>query len=244
MTDRSIPDPTHSDEESDAMLMALADGELSPRDAASLLARVAADPTLADRFALFVTTRAVVRDAYDAGPVPDRLVQAVLAAPSETATSPKVVAFAPRRAPAWAPMALAASLVLAVGVGSFFGARGPAGVQVADDIAEVAAGALASLPTGAEARFDGGQARVLGSYDTELGLCRLIAVSATAGREERAVVCRDEGEWSVALAIAAAADEAFVPASDAAVALVDDFLDQIGAGAALTETEEAAALAQ
>jgi hypothetical protein len=243
MTDRSTHDQTPFDEESDAMLMALADGELSPNDAAPLLARVAADPAMADRFAVFVTTRVMVRDAFDAGPVPDRLVRAILTAPTEAAPAPNVVAMAPRRSRLMAPLALAASLVLAVGVGSFMGARSPATVQVADDIAEVAAVELAALPTGGEAGFDGGQGRVLGSYDTARGLCRLIAVTATAGREERAVVCREAGGWTVALAITAM-DGAYVPASDEAVALIDGFLDQIGAGPALSPDEEAAALLQ
>jgi hypothetical protein len=241
MTDRSIHDPNLFDEESDAMLMALADGELSPQDAAPLLARVAADPAMAERFEVFVTTRALMRDAYDAGPVPDRLVNAILAAPAEAA--PNVVAFPTRKARLLAPMALAASLVLAVGVGSFMGARGPASLPSAVDIAEIAAGELATLPTGGEAGFDGGQGRVLGSYDTERGLCRLIAVTATAGREERAVVCRETDTWTVALAITAV-DKAYVPASDEAVALIDGFLDQIGAGPALSPEDEAAALAR
>jgi hypothetical protein len=239
MTDRSIHDQTPFDEESDAMLMALADGELSPNDAAPLLARVAADPSMADRFALFVTTRAMVRDAYDSGPVPDRLVQAVLSAPDGAA--PKVVAFPPRRTPLLAPMAIAASLVLAVGLGSFLGGHGMPGGQTQVDIAGVAAVELAALPTGAEVGIEGGQGRVLGSYDTRRGLCRLIAVTSAAGREERAVVCRDGGAWDVALAITAL-DGAYVPASDEAAALIDGFLDQIGAGPALSPDEEAVAL--
>ena len=44
----------------DDMLMALADAELPHEQAASLRARIASDPALAERFALFVETRALV----------------------------------------------------------------------------------------------------------------------------------------------------------------------------------------
>ena len=64
-------------EKDDAMLMALADGELPAAEARHLLTRVAADPELADRFALFVETRDLVREAMDPGPVPAHLVAAI-----------------------------------------------------------------------------------------------------------------------------------------------------------------------
>ncbi|MFN3971368.1 MAG: anti-sigma factor family protein [Gemmobacter sp.] len=229
--------PIHSDEEGDAMLMALADGELAPGDAGPLLARVAADPALARRFEVFVTTRSLMRDAYDAGPVPDRLIQSILGAPDEAA--PKVVPFALRRRAVLAPMALAASLVLALGVGGFLGARDPA--QVAGQPAEIAAAALAGMQTGGETTFAGGVARVLGSYQTDIGPCRLIAVTSADGRTERAVVCKEETGWSAVLALTTGAAGVYVPAADAAVELVDGFLDQIGAGPALSPEEEAAA---
>ncbi|RXF73737.1 hypothetical protein [Hansschlegelia zhihuaiae] len=45
---------------SDERLMALADGEIDAADARALRARIAADPSLAERFALFVETRALL----------------------------------------------------------------------------------------------------------------------------------------------------------------------------------------
>ncbi|QYK41043.1 MAG: hypothetical protein KF887_16875 [Paracoccaceae bacterium] len=241
MTDPLAPPTTlPMDDESTIMLMALADGELSPEDAAPLLARVAADPALADRFAMFVATRAMAREALEAGPVPDRLVQAVLAAP----VGAEVIPLRPRPAARLIPMALAASLALAVGIGGFLAGRTAAPGMAGGDPAERAATALAALPTGSEGVFDGGTARVLGSYGTDLGLCRLLDLSIDDGRSERAVVCRGDDGWAVALAVTSGAAESFVPASETAVELVDGLLDRIGAGAALDPVAEAAALAE
>lgn len=222
-------------EKDDAMLMALADGELPAAEARHLLARLTAEPGLADRFAAFVETRDLVRRAMDPGPVPARLVAAIEAAP------PPQVLRLPAR-PRWpaAALALAAALVMAVGLGAVITGRGapPGG----GDPALAAAAALAGLPTGAEAALPGGiTARALASFDTAAGFCRLVAVGGPA-LAERAVVCRgDGGGWTVALAVAEGGD-GFLPASDTAVALVDAYLDGIGAGPALEPAAEAARL--
>lgn len=231
-----------SDEETDAMLMALADGELEPGDAAPLLARVAANPALSERFALFVQTRALTRAACDPGPVPDRLVQAILAAPADAAPAAgaSVVAFRPRlrAAPAVAGLAMAATLVLAVGLGAMLGGGGPA-----VDPALRAAEATAAVGTGGTADFAGGSARVLGSYATDAGLCRTLEVDAADGRRETAIVCRDGAAgWTVALSVTLGGEAEFVTASDSAAATVDGYLDSIGAGLPLEPADEAAAL--
>lgn len=221
-------------EEDDAMLMALADGELPAAEARHLLARVAADPDLADRFALFVETRETVRQAMDPGPVPARLVAAI-----EKAGAPQVVRLPLRPRRLAAPMALAAALVLAVGLGAVMTGRGPV---PGGDPALAAAAALAGLPTGAEAALpDGGTARALASFDTDAGFCRLIGVAGPQ-LAERAVVCRGAGGWTVALAVAEGGAGGFLPASDDAVALIDGYLDSIGAGPALEPAAEAVRL--
>ena len=63
-------------------LMALADGELSEADARLLRNRIASDPILAARFAVFVETRALVQQTTRAPAehVPGRLIAAVVSA--------------------------------------------------------------------------------------------------------------------------------------------------------------------
>ncbi|MEQ3699451.1 MAG: hypothetical protein ABNH17_08720, partial [Paracoccus sp. (in: a-proteobacteria)] len=69
------------------------------------------------------------------------------------------------------------------------------------------------------------------------GLCRLIEAGA-----ERALMCRDQGDWSVALAVPRAGQDAYLPASDLGTGLIDAALDDLGAGPALDSAAEAAAL--
>lgn len=234
-----MPDP------SDDMLMALADDELRGVEADALRVRIAADPALAARYAVFTESRAALRLAFDPGATPDRLVDAIRAGtPGEAVQADTVVAFRPRRAMG-APLALAASLLLAVGAGGFLAGRTLAPNGWPADPGAVAAAGLASLGTGA--RMDlaaGGTARVLGSYRTDHGLCRLIELALPGDRAERAVVCRDQArEWAVVATVAAGQAETYIPASDAAAALIEQVLDDLGAGPALTPADEAAALA-
>jgi hypothetical protein len=233
------------------MLMALADNELHGPEAEALRARIAADPVLAARYAVFAETRAALAAAFAPGPTPDRLTQAILAAPpqADMATGAgKVVAFRPRQWAGPAPLALAASLLLAVGVGGFLAGRALQPGAVPADPGALAAAALADQVTGSEAALpDGGSARVLGSYQTAQGLCRMIDLALPGDRAERAVVCRDDAAqgagWSVVAAISAGPVEAYVPASDMAAELMDQVLNDLGAGPALAPEDEAAALA-
>jgi hypothetical protein len=244
-------------ETSDEMLMALADGELPDPEAAALHARIAADPALADRYAVFAGTRAALRAAFPPEPVPASLIAGIMAAPvsqSEDAAPPsraegKVVAF-PQRLRRLAPMALAASLVLAVGLGGYLGgaAFGP---RAPVSLAAAAVASLSDAVTGQDVGLRGGaQARVLGSYMTDAGLCRLVGVETLDGTQERVLACRPDdpvqragGEWQVLLEVAMSIGHGtFLPASAGAETLVDDLLDRLGAGPALTEAEERAAL--
>ena len=237
MTDRK--NPAQAGEESDEMLMALADGELPEADSARLLARIAADPALAARYALFANTRTLVQQAYPRETVPDALRDAILAAP----TPSRVVPFpAPRASLGW--LALAASLVLAVGLGGFFVGQGTAPLA-ASDPAQAAASLLASTPTGGSvAQSDGGTARVLASYETDLGLCRLISLDLASGGAERAIVCREAEGWTVALSVIAGSAESYLPASETATALIDTFLDGFSASDPLGGAAETDALSR
>lgn len=236
---------------SDDMLMALADGELTGPDASKLLAQIKASPELSARYAMFTGTAAALRDALDPGPVPDHLISTVLTAPMGGAPEqPQDATVIPLRAkgkatPTWSvwPIALAASLALAMGIGGFLTGRSMAPVPAG---LETAAIALTGTTTGGSTMLaDGSTARVLGSFDTDIGLCRLIAVDGADGHMDRAVLCRSEPDvWRTALAVSEGSSNMFLPASDMAVGLIDDFLNGIGANAAMNPEDEARALSR
>jgi hypothetical protein len=244
-------------EVSDDMLMALADGELTGPDASKLLARIKANPDLAARYAVFTATADALRQAMDPGAVPDHLISTVLTAPTgaDTATASAsggatVIPLRRKgpvaRAMGW-PMALAASVALAAGIGGFLAGQSTA--PGATGSIDMAAAALSSAATGDVVTLaDGSTARALGSFTTDLGLCRMIAVDGSDMHRDRAIVCRDEtgqgagAGWRTALSVSEGGTSQFLPASDVAVEMIDTFLDVIGAGPALTASEEAQAL--
>lgn len=246
----------HQSNVSDDMLMALADGELTGPDASKLLARIKASPDLTARFATFTATAKALRDAMDPGSVPDHLIATVLTAPMGEAdtniadTNNTGATVTPLRARAkvaparavWS-MALAASFAVAVGIGGFLAGRGMAPAPAGP---ESAAMALTGTATGGSAMLaDGSATRVLGSFDTDIGLCRLIALDRADGHADRAVVCRSENNgWQAALSVSEGSSNMFLPASDMAVGLIDDFLNGIGAGAPMSPEDEARTLSR
>jgi anti-sigma factor RsiW len=225
--------------------MALADNELHGPDAEALRQQISIDPALAARFAVFADSRASLQAAFAPGETPAWLEASVRGAKTVDARPQDNMVRLRPRATITPSLAMAASLLLAVGVGSFLAGRSVAPVPLADPAA-VAALALADLGTGAETALpSGGEARVLGSYQTEQGLCRLIDLTLSAERSERAVVCRaPDRNWVVTAAIAAGQSETYIPASDTAAAVIDQVLDDLGAGSALDPAAEAEALAR
>jgi hypothetical protein len=229
-------------EVSDAMLMALADGELDGATAENLRERIEQDPDLAARYAIFTDTSASLRAAFDPGDVPARLVAAVRTASleqdrSDGQTVASVALF--RQRATW-PLALAASLAVGIGLGWILqggpAATGPASLA---DVAET----LSDIPTGQPRDIPGlGAARVLGSFDTERGLCRLISLQPSQSLAQRFLACRDASGWSVALTVADGPLEGFSPANDAATEMFDLYLDAIGAGPPLDAQGETKAL--
>ncbi|WP_137112494.1 hypothetical protein [Rhodobacter sp. SY28-1] len=226
--------------------MALADNQLHGPDADALRRSINADPALAARFAVFADSRAALQDAFAPGATPDWLEASIRNAPiGDTRPGATLVRFPPRRVTA-PTLALAASLLLAVGVGSFVVGRSVAPASATADPAALAAAALATLGTGAETMLpEVGVARVLGSYQTDQGLCRLLDLDLSDDRSERAVVCQTpDRSWTVVAAIAAGQTEVYIPASDTAAAVIDQVLDDLGAGSALDLAEEAEALSR
>jgi hypothetical protein len=111
---------------SDETLMAYADGELDAADRASVEAAMQADPEIGKRVARHRALRETMRGAFSAvlqEPVPDRLIaaarqrvakSAVVDLSEARAAARQKTAPAPRR---WQPAAMAASLLLGLGLG-------------------------------------------------------------------------------------------------------------------------------
>ncbi len=252
---------TRPDEVRDEMLMALADNELGEAEAMALRRVIATDPALARRYEGFAQGRALLQEAFPPEPVPEALVAAVRRAASDigadiVAEGPaaegseapgKVIplprqssrrASAPAGVPGWG-LALAASVVLAVG--AFWAGRSslPTGPAPEAGAAFAAAALSQSLTGEAVTLADGRTARALASFETEIGLCRLIGIE-----DSRQIACRAEGsqDWTLALSIASGEGGGFVPASDSVAPVIDQMLDALGAGPNLGPEDEAGAL--
>ncbi|MDD9726825.1 hypothetical protein PVV74_15295 [Roseovarius sp. SK2] len=235
----STPDKV---EVSDEMLMALADGELDGATAEDLSQRIEQDPDLAARYALFAETATSLRAAFAQGAVPEHLVETVRETPTDdgqTQDRPVSAVVPLRHRRAW-PLALAASLVIGVGVGWTLQERfAQSGAAPLEDVAA----ALSDVPTGQTRDVGGvGPARALGSYETQQGLCRLISVQPAGTMPRRFLACRNASEWAVVVSVADGSRDGFSPANDAATEMLDLYLDTIGAGPALDASSEAKAL--
>lgn len=216
----------------DEMLMAYVDGELPPEDAA-LVVRAAAEPDIARRIETFRRSRAATHDAFAAWlaePPPPQLVAAVL----------------PARRPAWrAAMPLAACLVLAIGLGSYWLGRQTAPETLAATAGSPAfAAALGTQPSGTAIAVGGARLTITGTYPVADGLCRSFAL---AGESEalRGVGCNHGQGWRTELLVAdTAAATGTTPASGPAAELVAGYLDSAGATPVLDPAEEARRLAE
>lgn len=215
----------------DEMLMAYVDGELPPEDAA-LVARAGAEPEIARRIEAFRHSRTTTRDAFAAWlaePPPAELIAAV----------------SPARRPAWrTALPLAACLVLAIGLGSYWLGRqtAPETLAATASSPEVAA-ALGAQPSGTSIVVHGTRLTLTGTYPVADGLCRSFAL---AGESEalRGVGCNHGQGWRTELLVAeTAAAGGTTPASGPAAELVEGYLDGAGAGAVLDPAEEARRLA-
>lgn len=226
----------------DTMLMAYADGELDAETAARVEAALEQDEALAERLGSFLSTRNMLKAAYD--PPPPVSPQLEAAVRAMAAPAPQVMSLSARRA-VWRPMALAASLALAVGLGAgwFVAAPGRApGPQLA--LAQGAGAVLASLPAGGSADLPDGQSlAIIASFMGADGtLCREVTQEGSAG-SVLAVACKAEAGWELRFALATGSGgDIYRPAS--APEALDAWLAATGAGAPLDPKTEAAALAR
>lgn len=219
----------------DDRLMALADGEIDGDEAARLHAAITSDAALAERYALYAQTADWARQAARSDPA--ATVSPDLAArirEMATTTPPEAGNVVPlrRAAPRWMPMALAASLALAVGVS--------AGMFLAPGAPETGAPLLSAavqerlntLPSGAGAALpDGRRIDVVASFTDGAGaFCREYETAAEGGQGHVGIACRDGAAWSLRFAVATASEAGgYAPASSL------DALDAFYAGAGASE---------
>lgn len=241
---------TYTDEE----LVAYADGELAEPERRAIAEAAQRDAALARRIAAFVDTRRALQDAFGGAlrePVPARLLD-LLAAPAEARDAGRVVPLPrrPRSAPRWMPMALAASLALAVGLYAGLSLRPgvPGGVieglPAADTLALALETRASGVPLAGESLGVRYEVVPLASLQTAAGAyCREFESRSGATRL-RGLACRESGSRWAPQALArlddtiAPADPGYAPASAGA----PDLTASIGAARRLTPAEEERAL--
>jgi len=227
----------------EARIAALIDGSVEdPAEAARLAEAIATDPEAAAAARRIEALNAALRKTYplpETEPMPAAIAAAIHGAPG------KVTALPRRRRPRMAALALAASLLLAVGVGAVIwpkqDGRDIAGlVPVVADLHR----ALETLPSG-QISAQGVQP-MLSFRDGAGRICREFERLAEGGPVARAIACRTgDGRWQVEgrvdLADAAApADDGYLPADGTDGATLDPVLDRLQAGPPLTPEAEAA----
>lgn len=249
----------------DEILMAYADGELDAQTAGSLETALKTDSALADRLTLFTDTRdalSAASQAHPPEPVSDALmarVTAVLdharrgddARPGDNVIPLKRPAAhdSPQRA-RWQPMALAASLALAVGLGAGFWASGLLQGGATDAPLRIALWeipgldeALSDLSSGETAPLADGTLSIIASFEDANGtFCREFEFDGATGDTVVSVVCRDGNSWDPRLVVAAAAQDGATYAPASSLDTVEAYLSAIGASSGFSAAQEARAL--
>ncbi|MFO1067761.1 MAG: hypothetical protein U1E14_04475 [Geminicoccaceae bacterium] len=234
----------------DALLMAYADGEVTPEQAAEVEAMLARDPEARALVASFRDSASMVRAAFQSAldePVPPALLAAARGQgqPAAAAANANVVAFKPRtRRPAWirGALPLAASVAVAVVAGGWW-------LETGSGTADPLSVALSSTPASQPVTVAANASVVpVSTFKIADGRwCR--EFERTAGADRAAgVACRgDDGAWQVEILLPAepaeaAAQEGYALAG-AEDSPVDAWLDQAGAAAAVPPADEAALIA-
>lgn len=234
-------------------IAAWVDGSLDPDQAARIAAMVANDPSALQVAERVERQNALLRTAYadtlDQQP-PARLLATVFGGPTLAASGGVIATTPVRPAPAWKPMALAAGLALAIGLGTGAALVGVPAEQSPEPSTRAAlavgpadpvvAAALETSPSG-----EAGAVTPLATFRVVAGgWCREFETETGAG-----VGCRDNaGGWSVvAAAVRPAAlagqAEGYLPAGGDFADTLGAALDALGAGAALDPDAEAQTMA-
>ncbi|MBV7409689.1 anti-sigma factor [Maritimibacter sp. DP1N21-5] len=234
----------------DEILMAYADGELDETTARAVEEALRGDDYLAERMAIFTSTGKLLKQAAaerEHEPVPDALMSRVRATmeSARVDAAPDVVPFPAAPKQRWEPVALAASIALAVGLGAgwLINGQDTGALEVALLDTPGLAQVLAELRSGETRQLAAGEARIIASFtDADGTFCREFELDGTTGRTVVAVACRADGDWQTRLAVATANGDAqgYAPASS--IDSLEAYLSAIGASAPLSREAEAEAL--
>ena len=226
----------------DETLMALADGEITGDEAARLNDLISEDQDLAARYALFSQSAHWVKEASlanpDAAVSPDLEARIREMAASAPPQADNVVPLRPLKRQ-WGPMAIAASLALAVGLsaGLFLSSGAPTsqGPALTAEMRD----RLDTLPSGAQAEFaGGGRLTIVASFTDGAGaFCREYDTQGAGAAGYVSVACREGDAWDLRFAIATSGGTGgYTPA--ASLEALDAFYAATGASQPLAAEEE------
>jgi hypothetical protein len=223
----------------ETMLIALVDGELDEVSRRRIERAVAEDPALAARLDMHVRLRERLADHYapiEAEPVPAAM-RALLQA--EAKVVPFVRPVAARRHAWMTGGAIAASLLLGLGIGHFSG--GDDGPVAVEQGVMVAQGELASaLETQLASAQDGGSIRIGLSFRRKGGgWCRSFEGQAISG-----VACRQEQGWQVQQLVPGSGPETAYRQASSGDARLMATVDALMDGSPLDAAQEKAAKAR
>ena len=233
------------EDEDDLMLMRLADGELSAEASEALLARIEASPDLAARFALFLETRERVAASFApvlTAPVPERLVQAVLAADAAMQPANDRGTARPRNT-ARPLLAASVAALLAAPIGYLVGREAPPRNAIVDPFAgarTLLAETLESTPSGTRRSRGGASVQPFATHPVAGGACRDFLLEAPEGAT-LGIACRGTDGWVLRASVRIENAAAMRPASPDHPVLAAA-LERLGAAAPLDEQAEAALL--
>ncbi|WP_119166892.1 anti-sigma factor family protein [Algihabitans albus] len=251
---------------SDERLVAYADGELPEQEAFEIEQALMENPAAGARLRALVEAGEMARLAFAAiteEPVPERLRAAIMDAPTamnaptsadEPAATPAEdgadnVVRLPRRQnrqqTVWRPVALAASLAVAVAAGVFAWLPGGENGQTGNGLAPQLAAALSQTPSYEPIQLADGELTVLGSFRSQDNrFCREFERLSDGGGE-RGLVCRSgpQADWQMVAGSSippAATTEtgSFRPAGAGDEDPVAAAVDRLQAGPVLSADEE------
>lgn len=231
----------------DEDVAAFVDGALDGEEADRMAHIIDTDPEAQACAARIREQNRLLRDAFDA-PMREAVPPALRAIVKHDGRVTPLTARR-RRLTAWAPMAMAASVALAVGLGAGF-SIGPQGAGPgAPRIGPAGPALAAALETAPSGLAQGGVRPVASFPVAGGGVCREFETAASGDAPAAfGLACREPGGWRVLAAVSATAGETapsgdgFAPASGAAVDAIGPLLDAIGAGAALDTAAEREAI--
>lgn len=235
----------------DALLSAYLDGELSGSDLAVVEAALANEPAVGKRLATLKLVNELMRGhahSIDAIPLPAQIRALVESAPSRIHASETPAPLVPapvakavpfyRRPAQWLP--LAASVVLALGLGFGTLLKEQAAENAEGALQDAHASLLQTLPSGSTYQGDGFRLTPQFSFiNQENQACRIYRVDETTARHTR-IACLDDKGWQLVDEFAApqgGSVSAFVPATGNDEAL-EARLDELMAAGPLSREQE------